>query len=40
MLSHESLYNSGTSFFNISMALALECGLLRPLYCTNFADEP
>jgi len=22
------------------MALALECGLLTPLYCTNLADEP
>jgi len=22
------------------MTLALECGLLTPLYCTSFGDEP
>jgi len=40
MLSHEFLYNSGKSFFSISMTLALECGLLSPLCCTNLDDEP
>jgi len=34
MFSHQSLHNSGESFFSISMTLTLECGLLTPLYST------
>jgi len=41
MFSHYSLHNSGKSFFNISMTLALERGRLTHYrYCTRFGDEP
>jgi len=37
MLSHYSLRNSGKSFFNISMTLALERGFwLHYRHCTSF----